>query len=58
MIRDLLGQLDYSTFAELALLSFLAIFAVVAARTFRRPADEDDRDARLPLDDAPGGNRP
>lgn len=58
MIRDVLGQLDYSAFAEVALVAFLGVFVLVAIRTLRKPADAYDHDARIPLDDASEGRHP
>ncbi len=58
MIRDVLGRLDYSAFAEIALLGFLGVFVVVAVRTLRKPSSDFDHDARIPLDDTPERGAP
>ena len=51
MIRDLLGWLDYSLCAEIALALFVAAFAMILLRLFITPRSEMERCAALPLAD-------
>jgi cbb3-type cytochrome oxidase subunit 3 len=52
-LSDLMGSAGLSRYAEIALIVFLAVFALIVVRTFwpsRRP--EMDRMGRLPLEDS------
>jgi cytochrome c oxidase cbb3-type subunit IV len=51
MIRDVLGWLDYSLCAQIALVLFLGVFAAVSVRLLRTPEAEMDHYAAIPLRD-------
>ena len=51
MIRDVLGWLDYSLCAQIALVLFVGVFAAVSVRLLRTPKAEMDRYAAIPLRD-------
>ena len=49
MIKELLGQLDYSAWAEVSLLTFAAVFIGVAIKTVLGDRREAERNATLAL---------
>jgi ABC-type phosphate transport system permease subunit len=51
MIKKLTSYLDYSMFAELALVLFAIIFIVVVIRTLMTRSDETRRQANIVLGD-------
>ncbi len=51
MIKRLTSYLDYSTFAELALLLFACIFVAVVIRTLMTRSDITERQAKIVLGD-------
>jgi hypothetical protein len=51
VIRDLLGGLDYSVWAQIALAIFFCVFVAAAFRVVLAPRDEMDGYAALPLAD-------
>jgi hypothetical protein len=51
VIRDLLGWLDYSLCAQLALVLFAMVFAAVALQLMRAPRSEMEGYAAIPLRD-------
>ena len=53
MIKKLTTYLDYSMFAELALLMFAAIFIAVVIRTLRTRSDITEQQAKIVLGDQP-----
>ena len=53
MIKELTTFLDYSLFAELALLMFAAIFIAVVIRTLCTRSDITSQQARIVLGDQP-----
>lgn len=53
MIKKLISYLDYSLFAELALLMFAAIFIAIVIRTLRTQSDTTNRHAKIVLGDKP-----
>ncbi len=60
-LSELVSQMSPTTFTEIALVMFLAVFAVMAARAYGRKARVDQRaDAALPLcdDAAPSSGAP
>ena len=51
-LSDIMGGLDLTVFPQVALVMFLAIFAVVMGRVLRRGRGKDfERAAALPLED-------
>lgn len=57
MIRDVLGWLDYSACAQIALLLFVGVFASVATRLWFAGRTEMERFAALPLNDGEENER-
>ncbi len=57
MIKDVVSALDYSVYAEAALLLFFASFLVVLVQTWRAHPDSVNRQAELPLQDGEKGSR-
>lgn len=51
MIRDVLGWLDYSACAQIALVLFVAVFAAVSAQLWFAGRTEMEQFAALPLND-------
>jgi len=51
MIRDVLGWLDYSLCAQIALVLFVGVFAAVSVRLLWTPKGEMDQYAAIPLRD-------
>ncbi|MBZ0231389.1 MAG: hypothetical protein K8M05_03500 [Deltaproteobacteria bacterium] len=49
-LSELMSALGPTGLTEVALLLFLAVFIAVGVRAWRTGADEQDRNARLPLD--------
>lgn len=54
-LRDVMSGAGMSHFAQIALVVFVATFAMLVIWVFTRSRSELDREARLPLDDAPSG---
>lgn len=53
-ISDIVSSMDLATYPQVALVIFLAVFAAVSWRTFRkRHAQEFADAAKLPLEDSP-----
>lgn len=51
---DIIGSFNISTYPQVALVIFLAVFVLITVRLLRREATREAEDARtLPLDDAP-----
>ena len=57
MIRDLLGWLDYSLCAQVALVLFAAVFIAWSVQLARAPRKEMDGYAAIPLRDGEETNR-
>jgi hypothetical protein len=58
-LTDIMSGADLSIYPQIGLLIFLAVFASIAARVYgRRRADDHERWAAMPLDDAPPGGQP
>lgn len=57
MIRDVVSALDYSFYAEAALVLFFASFLVVLMQTLRARPDTIHHQAELPLQDGEKGPR-
>lgn len=53
MIKKLTSFLDYSMFAELALLMFAAIFIAIVIRTLKTRSEITDHQANIVLGDKP-----
>ncbi|QDT62999.1 hypothetical protein [Calycomorphotria hydatis] len=53
MVKDVLGWLDYSICAEVALGLFIAAFIGIGIYTFFRSDDELNQQAAIPLSDEP-----
>ncbi len=53
MVKDVLGWLDYSTCAEVALVLFVAVFLVVSIRTIFSKDRQIGAAAMIPLVDQP-----
>jgi len=51
VIRDVLGWLDYSLCAQIALVLFVGVFAAVSVRLLKTPKAEMDACAGIPLHD-------
>ena len=51
MIKDIIGWLDYSLFAEAALALFAGTFLIIFYGTFRLSREATDRFASIPLSD-------
>jgi len=56
MIKDVVSALDYSFFAEAALLLFFASFIVVLVQTWRANPESVNHQAELPLQDGEKGS--
>ncbi len=56
MVKDVVSALDYSFYAEAALLLFFASFLVVLVQTWRAHPDSVNRQAELPLQDGEKGS--
>jgi len=57
MIQQILNQIDYSLFAELALVLFAIVFVSVTLRTLLTRSDVTRRQAEIVLHDGPEENR-
>jgi hypothetical protein len=57
MVRDVVSALDYSFYAEAALVLFFASFLVVLVQTLRSHPDNIRHQAELPLEDGQKGTR-
>lgn len=53
MIKKLIGDLDYSSYAEVALVLFAAVFLLVVIRTLLTRSDVTRHQAHLVLGDSP-----
>ncbi len=51
MIKQLMNQLGYGFFAEVALLLFVVVFAAIVVRTLLTRKDISDRQAHIVLDE-------
>ncbi len=50
-LTDVMSGANLAFFAEIALVLFFLVFAVIVIRTWRRPRDEMDACANLPMDE-------
>jgi len=51
MLKDVVSNLDYSTFDEIALVIFASVFAVIIWGAFRLRKESTDRFSAIPLSD-------
>lgn len=50
-LTDVMSGAGLAFYAQIALVLFFLVFAVIVIRTWRRPRDEMDECAKLPMDE-------